>query len=120
RRSSDLVEIIEAKALVTLPGLKGPFDLAYLDAVKEEYPAYLDLVVPRMRSGGVIIADNVLWKGQVATGRLQTPDQRESTAALKEFNRRFTTHPELQAMILPLGDGLAYGIKICPGRPGAG
>ena len=106
------VEIIEAKALVTLPALKGPFDIAYLDAVKEEYPAYLDLVVPRLRSGGVVIADNVLWKGQVATGRLHGPEQQASTAALKEFNRRFTTHPGLRGMILPLGDGLAYGIKI--------
>jgi predicted O-methyltransferase YrrM len=106
------IEIIEDQALRAIPRLRGPFDLAYIDAVKEEYPAYLELIVPRMRAGGVILADNVLWKGQVATGRLLSPDQRESTAALVEFNRQFTTHPELRALILPLGDGLAYGIKV--------
>lgn len=106
------IEIIEAKALVTLPSLRGPFDVAYIDAVKEEYPAYLEQIVPRLRPGGILIADNVLWKGQVATGRLHSPDQRESTAALKEFNRLLTTHSDLKAMVLPVGDGLGYGIKI--------
>jgi predicted O-methyltransferase YrrM len=106
------IEIVQDTALNVLPQLKGPFDLAYLDAVKEEYCDYLDLIVPRMRQGGVIIADNVLWKGQVATGRLLSPDQKESTEALVEFNRRFTRHPELSGLILPFGDGLAYGIKL--------
>jgi len=106
------IEIVQDKALDALPRLNGPFDLAYIDAVKEEYPAYLELIVPRMRVGGVILADNVLWKGQVATGRLLSPDQEASTAALTEFNRRFTTHPQLRAVILPFGDGLAYGVKV--------
>ncbi len=106
------IEIVQKKALDALPQMRGPFDIAYLDAVKEEYPAYLDLIVLMMRSGGVIIADNVLWKGQVATNRLLSPDQKESTEALIAFNRRFTTHPGLSGLILPLGDGLAYGIKL--------
>jgi caffeoyl-CoA O-methyltransferase len=105
------VEMIQAKALDALPRLSGPFDIAYLDAVKEEYSAYLDLIIPLLRKGGMIIADNVLWKGQVATGRPLASDQVDSTRALIEFNRRFTTHPELHGTILPLGDGLAYGIK---------
>jgi len=106
------VEFVQATALDALPQLGGPFDLAYIDAVKEEYCDYLDLIAPRMRRGGVILADNVLWKGQVATGRLHSPDQRASTEALTEFNRRFTSHPELRGLILPFGDGLAYGIKL--------
>ena len=106
------VEFVQGKALEVLPRLEGPFDLAYFDAVKEEYPAYLELTVPRLRVGGVILADNVLWKGQVATGRLLSPDQQASTAALTEFNRRFTSHPQLRAVILPFGDGLGYGIKL--------
>lgn len=108
----DQVEIVVAKALDALPQLQGPFDLAYIDAVKEEYSDYLELIVPLIRPGGVIIADNVLWKGQVATGRLLSPEQRSSTSALAQFNRRFTTHPSLQSVILPLGDGLAYGVKL--------
>lgn len=111
-RVEQKIEIIQAKALTALPQLKGPFDLAYLDAVKEEYPQYLELIVPRMRIGGVILVDNVLWKGQVATGRLLAPDQAESTSALITFNRRFTAHPQLQSVILPFGDGLGYGVRI--------
>jgi predicted O-methyltransferase YrrM len=65
-----------------------------------------------MRIGGVILADNVLWKGQVASGKLRSPEQEESTNALREFNHVFTTHPQLTSIILPLGDGLAYGIRI--------
>jgi predicted O-methyltransferase YrrM len=106
------IEIIQDQALKALPRLAGPFDLAYIDAVKEEYPAYLELIVPRLRNCGVIIADNVLWKGQVATGRLRSPDQQQSTAALARFNQQITTHPQLRAVVLPLGDGLAYAVKI--------
>ena len=106
------IEIVQAEALHVLPQLAGPFDLVYIDAVKSEYSAYLELLIPRIRMGGAIIADNVLWKGQVATGKLLSPDQRESTEALAEFNRRFTTHPSLRALILPFGDGLAYGVRV--------
>ncbi len=80
--------------------------------VKEEYTSYLKLLLPLIRRGGVIIADNVMWKGQVATGRLLSSDQKESTAALTEFNRFFMSHNEIHGLILPLGDGLAYGIKL--------
>jgi len=106
------IEILPGKALDVLPELTGSFDLAYIDAVKEEYPDYLELILPIIRRGGVIIADNVLWKGQVATGRLLSADQDASTTALQEFNRRFISNPDLQSVILPLGDGLAYGVKI--------
>jgi len=113
---TDQIEILQGKALDVLPGLSARqsrgFDLAYIDAVKEEYSDYLEQIVPLIRSGGVIIADNVLWKGQVATGRLLSPDQKSSTTGLQEFNRRFISNPELQSVILPLGDGLAYGVKI--------
>jgi caffeoyl-CoA O-methyltransferase len=105
------ITIRKGKELDVIPQLEGPFDLAYLDAVKEEYPDYLEAILPRLRIGGVVLADNVLWKGQVA-GKLLSPDQAESTAALREFNRILTTHPKLNSIVLPLGDGLAYGIKI--------
>ena len=106
------IEILVDKALDVLPTLNGSFDLAYIDAVKEEYSDYLALILPMIRRGGVIIADNVLWKGQAATGRLLSPDQGASTAALQEFNRRFMGNQELESLILPFGDGLAYGVKV--------
>jgi predicted O-methyltransferase YrrM len=106
------IEIVQAPALDALPALAGPFDLAYIDAVKEEYTAYLELIIPRLRPGGVVIADNVLWKGQVATGRLLSPEQKESTASLAAFNQYLMRHPELRSVILPFGDGLAYGVRL--------
>ena len=100
------------EALRALPQLQGPFDLVYVDAVKREYPAYLELIVPLLRAGGMILADNVLYKGQIATGKLVRPDQSASAEALGEFNRRLVTHPSLRALILPFGDGLACGVRV--------
>ena len=108
----DRVEFHKGPALTVIPTLHGPFDLVYLDAVKEEYGAYLDLALPLTRVGGVFVCDNVLWKGQVASGRLLTDRYRPSTEALRAFNHSFVHHPQLLAQILPVGDGLAYGVKV--------
>jgi predicted O-methyltransferase YrrM len=105
------VRIEQGRALEVMPRLAERFDLIYLDAVKEEYVQYLDLAVPMLRAGGVIIADNVLWGGQVA-GQIRSPDQQASTEALREFNRRFINHEELLAVVLPVGDGLGYAVKL--------
>ena len=73
--------------------------------------AYLELLVPRLSVRGVIVADNVLWKGHVA--RSSVPDsQRERTEALRAFNLALVQHPSLRAVVLPLGDGVGYAAKI--------
>lgn len=105
------VRIERGVALEVMPRLLETFDLVYIDALKEEYTAYLDLALPLLRTGGVVIADNVLWGGQVA-GEIRSPDQTASTQALREFNQHFVHHPALLAEILSVGDGLAYGVKI--------
>jgi caffeoyl-CoA O-methyltransferase len=105
------VRIERGFALDVIPKLKETFDLVYLDAMKEEYSGYLDLSLPLLREGGVVIADNVLWGGQVA-GEIRSEDQTASTEALREFNRRFVNHPQLRAEILSFGDGIAYGVKV--------
>lgn len=106
------VEFHNDPALTVIPTIEGPFDLVYLDAVKEEYRDYLDLALPLMRIGGVVVCDNVLWRGQVASGRLHAEQYRRSTEALRGFNDYFVHHPQLLAQILPVGDGLAYGAKV--------
>jgi caffeoyl-CoA O-methyltransferase len=107
----DRVRIERGLALDVMPRLSETFDLVYIDAVKEEYTAYLDLALPLLRTGGVIIADNVLWGGQVA-GEIRAPEQTASTQALREFNQHLVHHPALRAEILSVGDGLGYGVKI--------
>jgi caffeoyl-CoA O-methyltransferase len=105
------VRIEKGKALEVIPRLEETFDLIYLDALKEEYSDYLDQSLPLLRVGGVVIADNVLWGGQVA-GEIRSPDQQESTEALREFNKHLVNHPQLRAEVLSFGDGIAYAVKI--------
>ncbi|HET6892467.1 MAG TPA: O-methyltransferase [Pyrinomonadaceae bacterium] len=106
----DRVRIEKGLALDVIPSFQETFDLLFIDAVKEEYVDYLDLALPRLRSGGVVIVDNLLWGGQVA-GEIRSADQEESTKALREFNQHFVNHRQLLAEVLPVGDGLGYGVK---------
>jgi caffeoyl-CoA O-methyltransferase len=105
------VRIERGLALEVIPLLEESFDLVYLDALKEEYTDYLEQALPLLRVGGVVIADNVLWGGQVA-GDVRSPDQQASTQALRLFNQRFVNHPQLVGEILSFGDGIAYGVKV--------
>lgn len=103
---SDRVRIERGKALDVMPNLDETFDLLFIDALKEEYSQYLDLGLPRLRTGGVVIVDNLLWGGKVASDDTET-----STVALREFNRYFINHPQLLAEVLSVGDGLGYAVK---------
>ena len=103
---ADRVRIERGKALDVMPRLNETFDLLFIDAVKEEYKQYLDLGLPKLRSGGVVIVDNLLWGGKVAGDDTET-----STVALREFNVYFSNHPQLRSVVLPVGDGLGYAVK---------
>jgi predicted O-methyltransferase YrrM len=105
----DNVQIKRGKALDVMPHLTDTFDLLYIDALKEEYSQYLDRGLPLLRSGGVVIVDNLLWGGLVA--QPASADDEDSTRALREFNRYFMTHPQLRSEILSVGDGLGYAVK---------
>lgn len=108
---TESVQIVRGRALDVLPRLSDTFDLVYIDALKEEYSGYLEGSLPLLRQGGVIIADNLLWGGQVAGGA-RDEGQNASTEALRKFNRAFVSHPQLRAEVLAVGDGLGYGVKI--------
>ena len=103
------VRIKRGKALDVMPQLDETYDLLYIDAVKEEYARYLDLGLPRLRSGGVVIVDNLLWGGRVA--QPNAANDESSTVALREFNRYFINHSQLRSEILSVGDGLGYAVK---------
>jgi predicted O-methyltransferase YrrM len=107
----DRVEVRQGAALAELEKISEPIDLAYVDCVKEEYPRYLELLVPRLSPRGVIVADNVLWKGHVA--RQAVPDsEKERAEALRAFNLALVQHPKLRGLVLPLGDGVGYAVKL--------
>jgi caffeoyl-CoA O-methyltransferase len=94
-------------ALEVLERERGPFDLILCDLDKPGYVRALELAVPRLRRGGVLVTDNVLWKGRVADPSVTD----EATAAIREFNRRATSHPELETAIVPIRDGVALSTR---------
>ena len=110
---ADRVELLEGAALEVIPRLEGPFDLVYVDAVKTEYRRYLDLLLPRLRVGGLIVCDNLLWGGLVADPP-DDEDEDDETRALRAFNGYLMMHPQLQSVVLPVGDGLGLATKTKP------
>lgn len=100
---ADRVTIRVGPALETLPDLRSeaPFDLIFIDADKDNYPAYLDWAIALARPGALIVADNVLQGGRV----LANPPVDAGAAGIQEFNRRAAQHPQLAALILPMRDG---------------
>lgn len=106
---SDRVFIHIGKALDVLPSLDKEYDMIFLDAVKGEYIRYLDIMLPRLRKGGIIFGDNVLWSGRVANIEMYSEDK--NTKLLDEFNKYFMSHNQILGTILTIGDGLAFGIK---------
>ncbi|MEL6358325.1 MAG: O-methyltransferase [Bacteroidota bacterium] len=87
-----------------LPRLAEVFDLVYIDADKRNYRRYYDLVLDRVRPGGFIIADNVLWGGKVLPGAAEPVDKR--TQALIDFNRYVHQDTRVAHVLLPIRDGL--------------
>jgi caffeoyl-CoA O-methyltransferase len=102
------ITVVAAKALDAFAEerteLGGPFDLAFVDALKPEYQAYVEALVPRLAPGALLVADNVLWSGRVSGARPGGDD--ESTAALRSFDEAMLRDARFRATILPVGDGL--------------
>ncbi len=107
--ADERITVVNRPALEALaaddPALRGPFDMAFIDALKPEYADYLERIVPRLAPGALVVADNVLWSGRVAGARPADPGD-ESVVALRAFDRAVLTDPRFTATILPVGDGL--------------
>ena len=88
-------------ALETLSGLSGPYDLAFLDADKENYCGYYDSVLPLLRPGGLLVADNVLWSGKVLHPTQETDHE------LVAFNDKVRQDPGVEVVILTVRDGVS-------------
>jgi caffeoyl-CoA O-methyltransferase len=105
------IEVRQNDALAELAVITGEIDLVYIDCVKEHYPAYLDLVLPKLAPNGVIIADNVLWKGLVAKQEIPAHEIGR-VQALRTFNHTIVSDERLRGVVLPLGDGVAYAVRV--------
>jgi caffeoyl-CoA O-methyltransferase len=104
--ADERITVVNAKALEAFaagePALAGPFDLVFIDALKPEYQAYFDALVPRLAPGALVVADNVLWSGRVTDAAITDRD----TSALRDFDAVVLGDPRFTATILPVGDGL--------------
>lgn len=106
---SDRVEALVGNAREIIPTLPHTFDLVFIDADKENYTTYFDLVIDRMAMGGLIIADNVLWSGKVL---LPDHELDRETIALKDFARKLKDDPRVETVLLPIRDGLLVARKV--------
>ncbi|CAN5445620.1 O-methyltransferase [soil metagenome] len=94
-------------ALTTIPALSGPFDLVWIDADKENYTNYYDLVIDKVPSGGYILADNVLWSGKVLEVKTD-----KDTRAVQAFNDKIHSDPRVENLLVPIRDGILVMRKI--------
>ncbi len=92
------------EASTIIPTLNKIYDLIFIDADKKNYPLYLELILPKLKSGSVILSDNVLWSGKVLEPVLEND---EDTQALIKYNKLLNNHPQLETVLLPIRDGLS-------------
>lgn len=102
------IELREGDARKTIAALPGPFDLVFIDADKENYGVYFDLVIDKVPSGGLIVADNVLWSGKVVDTDAKTD---KDTEAIKRFNEKVQADSRVENILVPLRDGLMLARK---------
>jgi predicted O-methyltransferase YrrM len=103
---ADRVEIHVGDAFEIVDTQPGPFDIVLVDCEKARYPLAFDKALPKLRPGGLLIGDNVLWSGRVLT-RSEEP----STIGIQQFTRLIATDARLTTAILPLRDGVSISIK---------
>lgn len=106
-KMQDRIDYRIGDATVIIPQLKGNFDLVFIDADKENYGRYFDLVIDRVNLDGIILADNVLWSGKVLQDK---PDK--DTRAIMDFNDKVQRDPRVENVLLPIRDGIMVMRKV--------
>ena len=101
-----VVKVIEGNALKVLPTLKEEFDMIFLDSDKDVYPDAFKMSVPMLRKGGLFVADNALWGGDVAKG-----GKSKDTQSMIKFNRLVAEYSGMSTVIVPLRDGVLVSLK---------
>jgi predicted O-methyltransferase YrrM len=96
------IELIIGDALEVIPALKDTFDLVFIDAHKDDYPDYYNLVIDRVEAKGFILVDNVLWGGKVLDTNFADP----TTRIINNFNKMITSDQRVENLLLPLRDGI--------------
>ncbi len=100
------IKVLEGNVLKILPTLKGEYDLIFLDSDKDVYVEAFKMGVKKLRKGGLFVADNTLWGGDVAKG-----GKSDLTQTMIKFNKEVFGYPNLSTTILPLRDGVLVSLK---------
>lgn len=103
----DLIRYRVSEAVQALRETEGPFDLIFNDIDKQAYPESLAVIEEKLRPGGALIIDNMIWSGRI----FDDSDQSPATQGVREFTRRITTSPDWIASLIPIRDGLILGTK---------
>ena len=96
-------------ALEIIPKINSKFDLIFLDADKESYNKYLEIIIPKLNKKGILISDNVLWHGKVLSDK---KNQDKVTKGIDAFNKDLVENKNFQTFMLPIRDGLSISIKL--------
>ncbi len=107
----DKINILQGDALEILPTLTGPYDVVFIDAAKGKYPIFLQEALRMLKINGIIIADNILYKGYVMSD-YNKHKQRTAVRGLRQFLKDLEENPNLETKLLEVGDGLVISKKI--------
>jgi len=104
---ADVVRFHVGEAVATLASATGPFDIVFNDIDKQDYPKALDVVATKLKAGGLLLADNMLWSGRIFDGR----DRTKATRGIREFTRRVQADPRWISSVIPIRDGLLVAYR---------
>ena len=108
---SDIIHLIEGNAEDTICTVNKKLDMVFLDANKSQYRYYFDVVFPLLNPGGIIVCDNILYKGMTATDDLLPRKHYAIVNPIRSFLEFLCSHPDLTTSIVPIGDGVSLSVK---------
>lgn len=107
----DKINLIFGDARELIYQLKGSYDLIFLDAAKGKYLEFLEKCLQLLCPGGLLIAEDVFMRGMVITGELDKRRNKTAVRRLRSYLQAVTEHPQLETIVLPVGDGIAVSLK---------
>jgi len=112
-QKEDVIEIVFGDAYENVKKVNEEFDIIFMDANKSMYRYYLDTLFPLLKKGGLVICDNILYKGMVSNDDLAPRKQNTIITNLREFLDYISHHECLETSIIPIGDGVSLSVKLC-------
>ncbi len=106
------IKLILGDAFDTVKTLNGSYDMIFMDANKSMYRYYFDTLFPYLKKGGILVCDNILYKGMVSCDELAPRKQNTIISNIREFLDYICNHSELETSIIPIGDGVSVSVKL--------